>query len=172
MKRIFLLSGLAFFILFLFSYISRAETKVGETAPAFKATDEENKAVDLKNLRGKWVVLYFYPKDDTPGCTIEAKEFTELYEEFLQNNAQVYGISTDTNESHCDFRDKYELKVPLISDEEHEIMSLYGVDISDGYASRDTIVISPSGEVTKIYRGVKPAGHAKEVLDFIKDNQT
>ncbi|HSE83677.1 MAG TPA: redoxin domain-containing protein, partial [Thermodesulfobacteriota bacterium] len=167
-KRIFLLSGLALFIPFLLSHISRAEIKIGETAPSFETTDEENKAVDLKGLRGKWVVLYFYPKDDTAGCTIEAKEFTELYEEFLRNNAQVYGISTDTKESHCDFRDKYELKVPLISDEERQIMSLYNVEVSDGYASRDTVVISPQGMVIKVYRKVKPAGHAKEVLDFIK----
>ena len=171
MQRIFLSSVLAFSVFFLFSYVSRAEIKIGETAPAFKATDEENKAVDLKDLRGKWVVLYFYPKDDTPGCTIEAKEFTELYEEFLQNNAQVYGISTDTKESHCDFRDKHQLKVPLISDEKNKIMSLYEVEVADGYASRDTVVISPSGKVTKIYRKVKPAGHAKAVLDFIKGNQ-
>ncbi|MBI2486307.1 MAG: peroxiredoxin [Deltaproteobacteria bacterium] len=106
MRKVFGLLGLSVFILFYFILISKAEVKVGEIAPEFKAKDHENRLVDLKNLKGKWVVLYFYPKDDTPGCTIEAKEFTELYEEFLKNGAQVYGISADTKESHCDFRDK------------------------------------------------------------------
>lgn len=148
------------------------ELRVGGPAPLFKATDEEGRAVDLSGLRGKWVVLYFYPKDDTPGCTIEAKEFTVLYEEFLRNNALIYGISRDTKENHCDFRDKYGLRVPLIPDEGQRIMSLYDVSVSGGFASRDTIVIDPSGNVSKIYRKVNPAGHAKEVLDFIKGNST
>ena len=172
MRKIFKLLGLSLFILYYSPLISKAELKIGETAPTFKASDHEGKTVDLSSLKGKWVVLYFYPKDDTPGCTIEAKQFTELYEEFLKNEALVYGISTDTKESHCDFRDKYKLKVPLIPDEEQNIMSLYDVKVSSGYASRDTIIIDPLGNVTKVYRSVKPAGHAKEVLDFIEHNST
>jgi len=172
MRKIFKLLGLSICTLSYFPTISKAELKVGETAPVFKASDHEGKTVDLNILKGKWVVLYFYPKDDTPGCTIEAKQFTEFYEEFLKNNALVYGISTDTKESHCDFRDKYKLKVPLIPDEEHNIMSLYDVKVSGGYASRDTIIIDPSGNVAKIYRKVNPAGHAKEVLSFIEENST
>lgn len=170
MRKVFGLLGLSVFILFYFILISKAEVKVGEIAPEFKAKDHENRLVDLKNLKGKWVVLYFYPKDDTPGCTIEAKEFTELYEEFLKNGAQVYGISADTKESHCDFRDKYKLKVSLIPDEEHNIMSQYDVKVSSGYASRDSIIIDPSGKVANIYRKINPAGHAKEVLDFIMNS--
>ncbi|HEY7535018.1 MAG TPA: peroxiredoxin [Thermodesulfobacteriota bacterium] len=153
-------------------YVSKAEIKPGEIAPEFTATDHDGKTVDIGNLKGKWVVLYFYPKDDTPGCTIEAKQFTELYEEFLKKDAVVYGVSTDTKESHCDFIDKYKLKVPLIPDEEHKIMSLYDVKVSNGFASRDTIVINPSGYLVKIYRNVKPAGHAREVLEFINQNST
>jgi peroxiredoxin Q/BCP len=168
MRKVFGLLGLSVFILFYFILISKADVKVGEIAPEFKAKDHENRIVDLKNLRGKWVVLYFYPKDDTPGCTIEAKEFTELYKDFLKNDALVFGISADTKESHCDFRDKYELKIPLIPDEEHKIMSLYDVTVSGGFASRDTVIIDPSGKVAKIYRKVDPAGHPKEVLNFIK----
>ena len=170
MKKIFELLSLLFFILFCSTIVSNAVIKVGETAPQFKATDHDGKAVDLDDLKGRWVVLYFYPKDDTRGCTIEAKEFTELYSDFLENDALVYGISADTKESHCDFRDKYELKIPLIPDEEHNIMSLYDVKVSNGYASRDTIVIDPSGKVAKTYRKVNPVGHAKEVLDFIKSS--
>jgi peroxiredoxin Q/BCP len=152
--------------------ISKAEIKVGEIAPTFKATDNEGRTVDLRSLKGKWLVLYFYPKDDTPGCTIEAKQFTELYEEFLRSDTLVYGISTDTKESHCDFRDKYKLKVPLIPDEEHKVMSLYDVNVSGGFASRDTIVVDPKGYIVKIYRNVNPIGHAREVLEFITENST
>jgi peroxiredoxin Q/BCP len=168
MRKIFRLLSCAIYILGFFPLASIAELKVGEVAPEFTATDHDGNAVHLHNLKGKWVVLYFYPKDDTAGCTIEAKEFTELYHDFLKNGAQVYGISADTKESHCDFRDKYELKIPLIPDEGHKIISLYNVKVSNGYASRDTIVIDPSGKVVKIYRKVNPIGHAKEVLDFIK----
>lgn len=149
--------------------LANAELRVGDKAPIFSANDEEGKLVDTNNLRGKWVVLYFYPKDDTPGCTIEAKQFTDLYEDFLKNDVSVYGISTDTRESHCDFRDKYKLKVPLIPDVDGRIMSLFGVEVSDGFASRDTIVIDPSGNVANVYRTVGPSGHPKHVLDFIKE---
>jgi peroxiredoxin Q/BCP len=135
----------------------------------FSGRDEEENFVDMNNLRGKWVVLYFYPKDDTPGCTIEAKQFTDLYQDFLKNNVSVYGISTDTRESHCDFRDKYKLKIPLIPDVDQRIMSLFDVEVSDGFASRDTIVIDPSGDIAKVYRKVRPSGHPKDVLDFIKE---
>src|SRR5574341_766889 len=169
MKEILKPICLMFFIILYPFHASKAELKIGEIAPVFKASDHEDKTVDLNSLKGKWVVLYFYPKDDTPGCTIEAKQFTELYEEFLKNGALVYGISTDTKESHCDFRDKYKLKVPLIPDEENKIISLYEVNVSDGFASRDTIIIDPLGDIAKIYRKVNPAGHAKEVLDFIED---
>lgn len=161
-----------FVIIFISFYpilLANAELRVGDKAPIFSANDEEGKLVDTNNLREKWVVLYFYPKDDTPGCTIEAKQFTELYEDFLKNNVSVYGISTDTMESHCDFRDKYKLKVPLIPDVDGRIMSLFGVKVSDGFASRDTIVIDPSGNIAKVYRSVGPAGHPKDVLDFINE---
>jgi peroxiredoxin Q/BCP len=149
--------------------LAEAELKVGDKAPMFSGRDEEENFVDMNNLRGKWVVLYFYPKDDTPGCTIEAKQFTDLYQDFLKNNVSVYGISTDTRESHCDFRDKYKLKIPLIPDVDQRIMSLFDVEVSDGFASRDTIVIDPSGDIAKVYRKVKPSGHPKDVLDFIKE---
>jgi len=148
---------------------ANAELRVGDKAPIFSAHDEDGNLVETNNLRGKWLVLYFYPKDDTPGCTIEAKQFTELYEDFLKNNVSVYGISTDTEKSHCDFRDKYKLKVPLIPDVNKKIMSLFDVEVSDGFASRDTIIIDPSGNVAKVYRRVGPSGHPKDVLDFIKE---
>jgi peroxiredoxin Q/BCP len=149
--------------------LAKAELRVGDKAPMFSGRDEEENFVDMNNLRGKWVVLYFYPKDDTPGCTIEAKQFTDLYQDFLKNNVSVYGISTDTRESHCDFRDKYKLKIPLIPDVDQKIMSLFDVEVSDGFASRDTIVIDPSGDIAKVYRKVRPSGHPKDVLDFIKE---
>jgi peroxiredoxin Q/BCP len=162
-----------FFLLIVISFcpllLAKAELRVGDKAPVFIANDEEHNLVDMNDLRGKWVVLYFYPKDDTPGCTIEAKQFTDLYQDFIKNNVSVYGVSTDTKESHCDFRDKYKLKIPLIPDEDERIMSLFDVEVSDGFASRDTIVIDPSGNIGKVYRRVRPSGHPKDVLDFIKE---
>ena len=149
--------------------LANAELRQGDKAPVFSAHDEDGNLVDTNNLRGKWLVLYFYPKDDTPGCTIEAKQFTDLYEDFLKNNVSVYGISTDTEKSHCDFRDKYKLKVPLIPDVNKEIMSLFDVEVSDGFASRDTIIIDPSGNIAKVYRRVGPSGHPRDVLNFIKE---
>lgn len=164
-KILFLLIVMSFYPLL----SAKAEVRVGDKAPVFSANDEEGAPVNTGNLKGKWVVLYFYPKDDTPGCTIEAKQFTDLYEDFLKNNAYVYGISTDTSQSHCDFRDKYRLKIPLIPDVDKRIISLFEVEVSDGFASRDTIVIDPSGNIAKVYRRVRPSGHPKEVLDFIKE---
>jgi thioredoxin-dependent peroxiredoxin len=164
-KNLFLLIVISFYPILL----AEAELHVGDKAPIFSANDQEDNLVDTNNLRGKWVVLYFYPRDDTPGCTIEAKQFSDLYQAFLKNNSSVYGISTDTRESHCDFRDKYKLKIPLIPDVDKRIMSLFDVDVSDGFASRDTIVIDPSGKIAKVYRRVRPAGHPKDVLDFIKE---
>jgi thioredoxin-dependent peroxiredoxin len=164
-KNLFLLVVISFYPI----QSAEAELRVGDKAPIFSANDQEDNQVDTNNLRGKWVVLYFYPKDDTPGCTIEAKQFTDLYQDFLKNNVSVYGISTDTRESHCDFRDKYKLEIPLIPDVDKRIMSLFDVDVSDGFASRDTIVIDPSGNIAKVYRGVRPSGHPKDVLDFIKE---
>lgn len=163
-KILFVLIVIAFYPL----TSANAEPRVGDAAPLFSANDEEGNLVDTNNLKGKWVVLYFYPKDDTPGCTIEAKQFTDIYEAFLKNNVSVYGISTDTRDSHCDFRDKYKLKVPLIPDVDGRVMSLFGVEVSDGYASRDTVVIDPSGNIAKVYRTVRPSGHPRDVLNFIK----
>lgn len=159
---------LSTFILFCQLLSGAAEVRVGDKAPVFSANDQDGKPVELNKLLGRWVVLYFYPRDDTPGCTIEAKQFTELYEDFLKNKVSIYGISTDTRESHCDFRDKYALKVPLIPDVDTRIMTLFDVRVSGGFASRDTIVIDPSGRIAKVYRGVRPAGHPNDVLDFIK----
>ena len=161
-----------FLLIVILSYpllLAKAELHVGDKAPAFSAKDEEGKLVNTGELRGKWVVLYFYPKDDTPGCTIEAKQFTDLYQDFLKDSVYVYGISTDTRESHCDFRDKYKLKIPLIPDVDERIMSLFDVEVSDGFASRDTIVIDPSGNIAKVYRRVRPFGHPNDVLNFIKE---
>lgn len=167
-----LLVKILFVLIIISSYqgmSANTELRAGDKAPVFSAHDEGGSLVETNNLRGKWLVLYFYPKDDTPGCTIEAKQFTDLYEDFLKNNALVYGISTDTEKSHCDFRDKYQLKVPLIPDVNKEIMRLFDVKVSDGFASRDTIIIDPSGNIAKVYRRVGPSGHPRDVLDFIKE---
>src|SRR5262245_53236392 len=98
----------------------------GQSAPAFRLSSSEGKDVSLADFRGKYVVLYFYPKDDTPGCTTEAKDFRDALPQFAARNAVVLGVSKDSVQSHCRFRDKYELTFPLLSDPDGKVIAKYG----------------------------------------------
>lgn len=136
-------------------------------APEFTAKTASGKTVKLSEMRGRSnVVLYFYPKDDTPGCTIEAREFSEMLSQFSGQNTVVWGVSYDNESCHRAFIEKYGLKVELLSDADHKIASLYGCDGKD-YPSRDTFLIDREGRVRHIFRGVKPQGHAREVLETL-----
>lgn len=138
----------------------------GSSAPDFSLQTDTGETVQLSQLRDKPVVLFFYPKDDTPGCTIECKEFRDAREAFL-SKAHVFGISPDDVVSHQAFRDKYALNFPLLSDEGHRVADAFGVWGPTKWGEgiqRTTFVIGTDGKVQRVFEQVKPEGHAQEVL--------
>lgn len=148
--------------------------QVGKIAPSFNALCDDGSTIELSDLRGKNVVLYFYPKDDTPGCTIEAQDFTRNIEKFVALNAVVLGVSRDSVKSHCNFISKYNLAFNLISDEEGDICSSYGVLKEKSIfgkksigIERSTFVIDKKGDIVAVWSPVKVAGHVDEVLEFL-----
>jgi peroxiredoxin len=140
--------------------------KEGDTAPDFSAANAQGKEVSLSQFKDKNVVLYFYPKDDTPGCTIEAKEFTQMAAQFANTNTAVLGVSYDDAACHQAFIDKFGLKVELLADTSRKIAEAYGTK-GEKYPSRDTFLIGKDGKIVKIWRGVKPEGHAQDVLKLV-----
>ena len=143
----------------------------GKPAPDFELTADSGEHVKLSDFRGKPVVLYFYPKDDTPGCTTEACGFRDVYSEFEQRGAVVLGVSPDDEASHAKFREKYSLPFTLLADPEHAIAEQYGVWGEKNYAgrkymgiSRTTFVIDAEGNLVKAMHNVKPDGHPQKVL--------
>ena len=143
----------------------------GKPAPDFELATDTGETVKLSDFRGKPVVLYFYPKDDTPGCTTQACGIRDVYGEFEQKGAVVLGISRDDVESHVKFKEKYSLPFPLLADEDHKVAEDYGVWGERNYKGntymgieRSTFVIDPEGKVAKIMRRVKPDTHADDVL--------
>jgi peroxiredoxin Q/BCP len=146
----------------------------GEPAPDFELTSDTGERVKLSDFRGKPVVLYFYPKDDTPGCTTEACEFRDAYDVFRERDAEVLGVSPDDVVSHEKFKTKYELPFTLLADPEHEVAEKYGVWGERKFAgktymgiNRSTFVIDADGKVARAMLGIKPAGHASEVLESL-----
>ena len=137
----------------------------GKPAPDFELQSDSGETVKLSDLRGKPVVLYFYPKDETPGCTTQACGIRDAWGEFQRAGAEVLGISADSRASHERFRSKYSLPFTLLADPEHELGKPYGVE-QEGKSSyeRSTFVIDADGNVTKIFRRVKPDQHADQVL--------
>ena len=137
----------------------------GKPAPDFELESDSGETVKLSDLRGKPVVLYFYPKDDTPGCTRQACGIRDSWAEFQRAGAEVFGISADSQASHERFKSKYELPFTLLADPEHKLGEPYGVS-QEGKSSyeRSTFVIDADGNVAKIMRRVKPDGHADQVL--------
>jgi peroxiredoxin Q/BCP len=146
----------------------------GTQAPDFALAADDGSTVKLSELRGKPVVLYFYPKDDTPGCTAQACGIRDVYREFQERGAVVLGVSRDDSESHRRFREKYGLPFALLSDTDHAVSEAYGVwgerrNYGKTYMgiNRSTFVIDADGTVTKALYGVKPDGHAERVLDAL-----
>jgi len=146
----------------------------GAPAPDFELTSDEGETVALSALRGKPVVLYFYPKDDTPGCTTEACEFRDAYDRFREQGVEILGVSPDTEGSHRKFKSKYELPFTLLADPDHRTAEAYGVwkekrNYGKTYmgVERSTFVIDADGKVAKAMRGIRPAGHAAQVLETL-----
>jgi peroxiredoxin Q/BCP len=146
----------------------------GKPAPEFTLTSDTGDSVSLSDFRGKPVVLYFYPKDDTPGCTTQACGIRDAYGEFERAGAVVLGVSPDSAARHVKFREKYGLPFTLLADTEHEVAERYGVWGEKKYmgrtymgVERSTFVIAPDGTVAKVMRGVKPATHADDVLALL-----
>lgn len=145
--------------------------KPGATAPEFSLPSQEEKLVSLSQFKGKWVVLYFYPKDMTSGCTIEAHNFQRDLPKYDALNAVVLGVSLDSVESHKTFCSKDSLTFKLLADPEHQVIDAYGVSISGvgpiKFAHRDTFLISPAGKIVKVWTGVNPTTHSDDVLAAI-----
>lgn len=147
---------------------------VGAKAPAFTAINQANEKIRLSQFKGQYVVLYFYPKDNTPGCTVEAREFRDALEEFQAANAVVVGVSPDSVESHCKFIERFELNFSLIADEKHELAEAYGAwgeksmygKTFEGVL-RSTFLIGPDGVLIQLWQKVKAEGHAGQVLNAL-----
>jgi peroxiredoxin Q/BCP len=146
--------------------------KEGTTAPDFTLKDANGEAVRLKDLRGQKVVLYFYPKDDTPGCTKEACSFRDAFADYKKRNIKVLGVSLDSEASHKKFATKYKLPFTLLADLDHAIADAYGVYGQKKFMGRTymgvkrmTFLIDEKGKVKKVFEKVKPEEHAQEVLD-------
>jgi thioredoxin-dependent peroxiredoxin len=136
---------------------------VGTKAPTFTTQDTSGKTVSLESYAGKNVVLYFYPKDDTPGCTKEACSFRDNYSDYQNKDITVFGVSMDDVASHQKFTEKFNLPFPLLADTSGAIAKAYGVD-GGGYAKRVTFVIDGTGNIAKVYDSVKTETHASDIL--------
>ena len=150
----------------------------GAPAPDFSAETDKGDTVALKDFAGKHVVLYFYPKDDTPGCTVEACAFRDNIGILEQEGAVVLGISLDSVESHQQFRDKFELPFTLLADPEHKVADAYGVYGPKTFkehkymgVDRATFIIGPDGALAKVWPEVNPQGHAEEVLSWLREHK-
>lgn len=150
--------------------------EIGQSAPDFISKDDNSIAISWQDFASSWLVLYFYPKDNTPGCTTEAKDFTALSSQFSDLGAKIVGVSTDSEKSHCNFIAKHNLSIQLLSDPEHKLAESYGVwqlkkFMGKEYMGivRSTFLIQPDRKVAYIWRKVKTKGHAEAVLEKLRD---
>jgi len=145
-------------------------------APAFSLIDQDSKIRTLSEFVGTWLVIYFYPKDDTPGCTKEACAIADVYNDFEKLGVKVVGVSKDSSKSHKKFADKYKLPFTLLADESTEVMQAYGAWVEKSMygkkymgIDRITYLVNPEGKIAKVYPKVDPASHALEILKDIKE---
>ena len=151
-----------------------ATLEEGKKAPAFTLESSDGGKVSLSDFKGQYVVIYFYPKDSTPGCTVEEEGFRDAMPKLKKKNAVVLGVSKDSIASHCKFRDKYGLTFPLLSDPEAKMIEAYGAwGEKNMYGKkmmgilRSTVIVGPDGKIVKLFPKVKPPAHAAEVLAAI-----
>ncbi len=149
--------------------------KIGRKAPLFKLLDQDEKTHALKDYLGKWTLIYFYPKDDTAGCTKEACTIADVYKDFKRQGVVVFGVSKDTQKSHKKFAEKYHLPFTLLSDPTMEMMDKYGAAVEKQMygktvrgTNRISYLVNPEGKIAKVYEKVDPANHALELLADIK----
>lgn len=147
----------------------------GDAAPSFSLESSDRSTVTLDGLKGEWVVLYWYPKDDTPGCTMEACEIRDNWQ-LLSGRAKLFGVSPDSIKSHLKFQQKFALPFPLLSDDEHRVSDAYGVWGPKKFMGREymgvdrsTFIIDPQGKLARVFPAVKPAGHALEILQALRE---
>ncbi len=150
--------------------------QVGQKAPKFSAKNQDGIVTTLADFASKWLVLYFYPKDNTPGCTVEATDFSRLAPDFAGLGAVILGVSPDSEKSHCRFIEKQSLSIELLSDPEHQVAEAYGAwglkkFMGKEYMGilRSTFLIDPSGKIACIWPNVKTKGHAEAVLEKLRE---
>jgi len=150
--------------------------KENTIAPNFNLPSTANKKYSLNDSLGKYLVLYFYPKDDTPGCTLETNEFNKLLSKFKKLQCEVYGISKDSLKSHYKFKDKYKIKFDLLADEELKVLKKYKVWKKKKFMGREfmgvvrtTYLLDKKGQILRVWNNVKAKGHADEVLETLKN---
>lgn len=149
--------------------------QIGESAPDFSAPDSDGNLVSLQDQRNSWLILYFYNKDNTPGCTTQAQEFSEYAEEFTKLGAKIIGVSPDSAKSHCKFIDQHNLSIQLLSDPEHQVIAAYGAwrlkkFMGKEYMGvvRSTFLISPEGKIAQVWDQVRVKGHVLKVFQKLK----
>ena len=152
--------------------------EINDKAPDFTSVDQNDQKIALKDFKGKWVVLYFYPRADTPGCTIEACSFRDSFRRVEKIGAVVLGVSPDTAKDQKKFVDKYDLPFTLVADADKKICNAYGVMQEKNMygkkvmgVARTTFIIGPDGKIKRIFEKVKPEGHAEQVLEWLKEAQ-
>jgi peroxiredoxin Q/BCP len=155
--------------------MSKNTLQIGQTAPDFTAKDQNSNLVTLQDFTNQWLILYFYPKDNTPGCTTEAKEFTTYQPEFSKLGAKIVGVSPDSEKSHGKFIDKHDLTIQLLSDREHQLIEAYGgwrlkKFMGKEYMGivRSTFLISPESKIAYIWDNVRVKGHVEAVLTELR----
>lgn len=148
--------------------VSTDDRRLLDQAPAdLELLNQLGETVKLADFSGRVVALFFYPKDDTPGCTIEGKEFRDLHDEFAALDCAVVGVSVDSVESHREFAEQHAFPFPLLADTEGRLAGAFGV-LRDGRAERTTFVIGSAGRIRRTFREVSPRGHALQVLNFVR----
>jgi len=172
MKWLILLGLLASLSFLVSQMVSAAELpKAGEPAPDFELPDQDGVRHNLSSFAGKWLVLYFYPKDDTPGCTQEACAFRDDLHKLTALGAQVVGISVDDSDSHAEFAKKYHLPFPLLADKSTEVAARYGALMNlwlFKFAKRYTFLIDPQGKIAKVYEKVETSRHSTEIIEDLQ----
>ncbi|BBP46796.1 peroxiredoxin [Thiosulfatimonas sediminis] len=153
---------------------ANAALQIGDTAPSFSLQDQHQKMVSLEDQLGKWVVLYFYPKNDTPGCTTEACSFRDNINHLIAQQAVILGVSVDSVASHKDFSEKFKLPFSLLADENGKVAAQYDAILNLGvvkFARRHSFIIDPTGKIARIYRNVDPQKHVADILKDLKQLQ-